>query len=198
MNRDDAMAIRSQLRDWPVSNANGWLNGLISQRCTREPGTRTGFGLWSTQDGAYGEFYSVFTDFIIMANNPMLIRQKNEFKRKLSLDISLYPTQVIRGIERLEGYEVRLFFREPGLLKGNPINELTIVENVCGNLIKNYGFQDKSVEYGSSSFDYAKTFHNLVSYPNIIRDIAPYVGQLDGDGGGQHLEPYIRGIINAL
>lgn len=178
---------RELIRDWLNQNSNGWANGLVGPNVTRN-----NFCIFQSRDRRFGTCYSVWTEWTIT------IQQANH---KLVTEIGFYPAQSTPGITgnrilHQEGYEVRIFFRSNSTLSAEQLKNIG-GQGVCANLIQQYGFKDNTWFVGGQ-FDYVKVFHNPVIVADIIRDITPYMGQLHGNGGGQHLEPYIRDIINAL
>lgn len=193
--------IRDHVYDWLNRDSNSWADGLNGSYkngaiCTRAVpvnipvlmnGVANKFNIYNGTDS--GDYYSVWTNWDI---------DLRQHKYQIALDFCCYPQQNVARRLHAEGYEVRIFFRRANpnynIIVPNQY-QVTCVEKVCADLIKNHGFEDNT-RFAGGQFDYVKVIHKPVTFSNIQNDLALYVGQ--HHTSGQHLELYIREIISVL
>lgn len=173
---------RKEVKNYLNNHAlRNWVIPLNGPRCTHDPAKATpSFRINRSQNE---DWYSVLTEWTITAQNP----SNNNYSRSLLLEVFLFGQD---HRQRPSSYEIRMAFRQPpGLLQA----EINSIRQICSPLFQQEGFANNGYGY---PIDFSKNFNKPPIYQNVIPDIAQYIGPLHNNG--QHLEPYIRSIINAI
>ena len=181
----ERIKVRDYFNDKALYN---WVRPLNGPKCTHDPTkVNPSFRINRNQQQ---DWYSVWTEWKITATKPL---PNNDYSRALILEIFLFGDGYPHGPL---SYEIRIGFRNPpGLLP----TEIGNIRQTFNPLFQQEGFANNGPNNGYQDpypIDISKRFNKPPIAQNIIPDIELYIGPLHNNG--QHLEPYIRSVINAL